>query len=119
MTGASRASGAHADAGTGGVLALALVAATVLVALAVLTLGSALAVRQRVIAAADAGALAAADALLGVVADDPCRLAREVAAAHRVAFAGCVVEGAEVVVTMRADAAGLPIQVSSRAGPPR
>lgn len=45
------------DRGAGAVLAIALVAATVIVTLAVLALGAALALRQRVIGAADASAL--------------------------------------------------------------
>ncbi|QNO37108.1 hypothetical protein H4J02_11700 [Protaetiibacter sp. SSC-01] len=105
------------DRGAGGITALALVAATVMCALAVVALGGALTTRQRVVAAADGAALAAADALLGAVAGEPCALAARVAAAHRVALAGCRVEGAEVVVETRLELAGVVITADSRAGP--
>lgn len=106
-----------ADTGAGGVLALAIVAVTVVVALAVTGLGAALAARQRVVAAADASALAAADALLGAASGEPCARAAEVAAAHHVALLGCEVDGAEVTVTTGADLAGVPVEARSRAGP--
>ncbi len=111
--------GLRDDAGAGGVLALAVVGTTVAVALAALGLGSALVVRQRVVAAADASALAAADTLLGVVPGDPCALAAQVAAAHRVALTECELEGAEAHVAVGASVLGLPISAESRAGPPR
>lgn len=100
-------------------LAVAIVAATVCAAIAVLSLAAVLTARQRTLAAADAAALAAADVVLGVVPGDPCGWAGEVAAAHRVALIGCVVEGAEVVVTVRTEAGGVPVEARSRAGPPR
>lgn len=105
------------DAGAGGVLALAVVAVTIVAALAVTGLGAALAARQRVVAAADASALAAADALLGAAPGEPCARAAEVAAAHHVALLGCDVDGAEVAVTTGAELAGVPVEARSRAGP--
>jgi len=107
------------DAGAGGVLALAIVGATIACALAALSLGSALAARQRLVAAADAGALAAADVLLGVVAGDPCARAAEVAAAHRVALTACDIDAAEARVRVGTSVLGVPISAESRAGPPR
>ncbi|OJX66985.1 MAG: hypothetical protein BGO94_06955 [Micrococcales bacterium 72-143] len=98
-------------------LALAIVAATVVCALAAVMLGSALATRQRVVAAADASALAAADALLGAVPGEPCTLAAEVAAAHRVALIRCVLEGAEARVATGTELLGVPVHAESRAGP--
>ncbi len=105
------------DAGAGGVAALAIVAATIACALAVVGLGGALTARQRVVAAADAAALAAADTLLGAVAGDPCALAAEVAAAHRVSLESCRLEGAEAVVAVSTRLAGVPVRAHSRAGP--
>jgi secretion/DNA translocation related TadE-like protein len=92
---------------------------TVACAVAALGLGSALAVRQRAIAAADASALAAADTLLGVLPGDPCTRAAEVAAAHHVALADCRIEGTEARVRVTTSALGVSISVESRAGPPR
>lgn len=105
------------DDGAGGVLALAVVGATLACALAVLVLGSALTARQRLIAAADASALAAADTLLGVVSGEPCARAHAVAAAHHVALADCALAGAEAHVTVVATVLGVPISAQSRAGP--
>jgi secretion/DNA translocation related TadE-like protein len=105
------------DAGAGGVLALAIVAATLVCALAVAALGSALVVRQRLVAAADAAALAAADTLLGVVPGDPCTRARELAEAHRVGLEVCTVAGAEARITVGSSVLGLPVSAEARAGP--
>lgn len=109
--------GLRDDAGAGGVLALAVVGVTVACVLAALSLGTALAARQRLVAAADASALAAADTLLGVVSGDPCARAADVAAAHHVALARCALEGAEARVAVGANVLGLPISAESRAGP--
>lgn len=106
------------DRGAGGVLALAVVGATVVCAAGVLGLGSALAARQRLVAAADASALAAADVLLGTVPGAPCTLASEVAAAHGVALSACELDGLEARVEVRTELVGLPVAVVSRAGPP-
>ncbi|MFT4030417.1 MAG: flp pilus-assembly TadE/G-like family protein [Protaetiibacter sp.] len=108
---------ARDDRGAGGVLAVAIVAVTVLCAVSVLGLGSALAARQRLVAAADAASLAAADALLGAVAGDPCALAAEVATAHRVALARCTTDGADARVEVRLEVLGMPVTATSRAGP--
>lgn len=106
------------DEGAGGVLALAVVGVTVLCALAVIGMGGALATRQRVVAAADASALAAADVLLGAAPGEPCPAAAEVAAAHRVALSRCELAGAEARVAVGATVLGVPVTVESRAGPP-
>ncbi|PZQ89626.1 MAG: helicase [Leifsonia xyli] len=106
------------DTGAGGVLALAVIGATLSCTLAALAVGSALAMRQRVVAAADAAALAAADALLGATGGEPCALAAEVAAAHRVALSSCRLDGVEARVEVGAEVLGMPIRVRSRAGPP-
>lgn len=109
----------HDETGAGGVLAVAIVAITIAVTVAVLSVGAALVVRQRAVAAADAAALAAADALLGVVPGDPCALAAEVASAHRVRLGTCLLRGAEAYIEVRGEVAGVPFVVRSRAGAPR
>lgn len=81
--------------------------------------GSALAESQRLAGAADAAALAGGDALLGWIAEPPCAVASRVAAANRARLAGCRVDGVEIVISVSGTAAGLPIERSSRAGPPR
>jgi secretion/DNA translocation related TadE-like protein len=107
-----------ADRGAGAVLALAIVGAATVVLVAVLALGSALALRQRVIGAADAAALAAADAASGAVAGVPCGLAERVAAANRAALTSCVLDGLIATVTVSATFGAVPFSARSTAGPP-
>ncbi len=105
------------ETGAGGAFALAVVTATVVCALAVVSLAGGLVTRQRVVAAADAAALAAADALVGAIPGEPCTLAEQVATAHRVVLDACLLEGAEALVSTRLDVVGVPIRARSRAGP--
>jgi len=105
---ARRRLSAHAERGSGGVLALA-----------VAGVGGALAPRQRVVAAADAGALAAADTALGIHPGVPCAVAAEVVAAHDAELVACDVEGVVATVTAGATIAGVEARATARAGPPR
>lgn len=107
------------DRGSGAVLALAVVGATVVMALAALTLGSALVVRQRVIGAADASALAAADTASGAFAGDPCPTAQRVARANGAVLSACRIDGLIATVEASARFGLIPVSAHSRAGPPR
>lgn len=111
--------GIRDERGSGGVLALAVLAVLALLAVTAVGIGSALAARQRVVAAADAGALAAADTAIGIHPGVPCAIAADVVAAHGATLAACEVEGVVATVTASAEVAGLPVSVSARAGPPR
>ena len=106
------------DRGSGGVLALAVVGASVIVAVAVLGLGSALVVRQRVIGAADAAALAAADGASGALAADPCTAAARAAIANRASLVGCRIDGLVATVEVSARFGVTPFRARSTAGPP-
>ncbi|MEO5919536.1 MAG: Rv3654c family TadE-like protein [Pseudolysinimonas sp.] len=108
----------RSEEGAGAVLALALVAATTLVLVAVLALGAALVLRQRVIGAADASALAAADAASGAVAGVPCGVAARVAEANRATLSACVLDGLVATVTVSASFGAVPFSARSTAGPP-
>lgn len=79
---------------------------------------SALAVRSRAAGAADASALAAADALSGLVPGSPCDRARVTAAANRVGVSECVVTGAEVTVEVATALGPLDVRARATAGPP-
>jgi secretion/DNA translocation related TadE-like protein len=107
------------DRGSGGVLAHAVLAMLAVLPLAAVGVGAALAARQRVIAAADAGALAAADTAVGIHPGIPCEVAAEVVAAHGARLARCVVDGVVATVTVSATVAGVTVEASARAGPPR
>ena len=109
---------AHGERGSGVVLAVAIVAATVVLATAMVGLGAVLAIRQHVIGGADAAALAGADAAIGIAPGDPCAVAAHVAAAGGIRLGECAVDGLVVTVTGVGSAAGIPIPVRSRAGPP-
>ncbi len=106
------------DRGAGAVLVLGLVAVVASVGLTMVGAGHALVRAQQVTAAADAGALAAADVLLGWVAGDPCAVAQNVVAAHDATLAACRVEGLTVLVRAEAGILGMLVQRSARAGPP-
>jgi hypothetical protein len=75
-------------------------------------------VRQRVIGAADAAALAAADGASGAVAGEPCVLARRLAAAGGAALDSCVVDGLVATVAASTRVGPVPFEARSRAGPP-
>jgi secretion/DNA translocation related TadE-like protein len=107
------------DRGSGTVLALAAVAMLAVLTLSAVGVGAALAQRQRVIAAADAGALAAADTALGIHPGVPCEQAARVVAAHGATLVGCDVEGVVATVSASARVAGVLVTAQARAGPPR
>ena len=99
-------------------LALALVGATTVVLVAVLALGASLVHRQRVIGAADAAALAAADGASGAVGGVPCGLAERVAAANRTTLTACLLDGLVATVTVSAAFGAVTFSARSTAGPP-
>ena len=94
-----------------------LAAAAMLIGLPVVAATGALEARQRAAGAADAAAIAAADALSGWLADDPCVVAGEVAAAARVELVRCEISGLEVRIWVRAGTPLGPALARSRAGP--
>jgi secretion/DNA translocation related TadE-like protein len=73
---------------------------------------------QRLASAADAAALAAADAATGAVPGIPCERAAEVAATSGAELTACALESLVATVTVSAPFAGFAASVSSRAGPP-
>ena len=91
-----------------------------LAAVGVLLVGShsALAVRSQAAGAADASALAAADAVSGLVAGPPCDRATVTAAANGVVVSECVVTGAEVTVEVRTAFGPFGVRARATAGPP-
>lgn len=106
------------DHGAGSVLALALVGATVIAGLSTVGLGSALTVRQRLIGAADAAALAAADGASGAVAEPPCTGAALVARAARASLTACRLDGLVATVQVAARVGPVLVTARSTAGPP-
>ena len=106
------------DAGSGAILALGILAASVALTAALVPLLAALIVGQLVQNAADAAALAAADTVSGLVAGYPCPTAHETARLSAAAVTACSVDGLTATVTVSRDYLGFMIVGRARAGPP-
>jgi len=72
----------------------------------------------RVSGAADAAALAAADAISGAVPGDPCDAAAHVARGAGALLAACELDGPVATVAVASAYGGIPFDARSRAGPP-
>ena len=105
------------ERGAGTVVTLGTGLGIVAVFLLVLPLYAALGARHSVAAAADAAALAAADAASGVVPGNPCDTAERVAAANGAFVGACTVDGLVVTVTAARRLLGFVIAESATAGP--
>ncbi|MBD8609768.1 hypothetical protein IFT77_04625 [Frigoribacterium sp. CFBP 13729] len=112
----------HGDAGSASVFSVSAVVGVAVLAAAALAGTRALAERSRVAGAADASALAAADAAAGLVTGGggPCSLAASLARANTVELSSCDVDGlvVTVVVTGSAPLLGVAVRASATAGPP-
>jgi secretion/DNA translocation related TadE-like protein len=106
------------DRGAGSVLALAVVAALGLGMSVLLPFTLLLPIKPRVKGAADAAALAAADAAVGLVPGAPCELAATVADANGSSVLTCRVDGLVATVSTGTTVLGVPISATSSAGPP-
>jgi secretion/DNA translocation related TadE-like protein len=104
--------------GSGTVLSVAVLAGIIALVGMVIPVSLALAVKQRVVGAADAAALAAADTASGFASGYPCDVAAKAAQLNGAELSGCDVEGLVATVTARAGYLGLEVNVSARAGPP-
>ena len=107
----------RAERGSGSVLVVALVAATVAVTGMLLPVAGALVVRHRVAAAADSAALAAADTASGLVPGYPCEAASTAARLARATLADCALNGAVAVVAVSERYLVFDIVARARAGP--
>ena len=103
--------------GSGSVLALGVAGAILCLAAVVVPLYAVLAARSSVAGAADAAALAAADARVGAVTGYPCVRASQVAAANDAMVTACTVDGLVVTVTVQRQIAGFTIEQTATAGP--
>jgi secretion/DNA translocation related TadE-like protein len=106
------------DAGSGSLLAVAILGATIGSLALSMPLLIGLGIHQSVTAAADAAALAGADVAAGIYPGSPCVVAASVAAANRARLDGCRVDGLVVTVRTNAEFLGLPLAASAKAGPP-
>ena len=102
----------------GSVLALGLVGVTLTLGAGLVAVGGAAVHAQRVAAAADAAALAAADTAAGAVTGEPCTRARQVAAASDARLVHCALDGLVATVEVERSFAAFPVRAAARAGPP-
>ncbi|GLI26178.1 hypothetical protein ARHIZOSPH14_04200 [Agromyces rhizosphaerae] len=114
----ARAGGISAERGAGSVLALGVVAATVALTAPVLAASAMLLGGQLAANAADAAALAAADAVSGAVPGEPCERAADAAARNGGTLEACAIDGLVAEVRARVVVAGLAQAARARAGPP-
>ncbi|MGV8970284.1 MAG: Rv3654c family TadE-like protein [Microbacteriaceae bacterium] len=114
----SRAAAAASDAGAGTVLGLAILGAFLGFTLMLVPALGVLIAKQQLEGAADAAALAAADARLGVVGDYPCPLASRLASANGANLDSCVFDGLIVTVSVSRTVGVFAMTSSATAGPP-
>ena len=106
------------DAGSGSLLAVAIIGAMIASLAVGVPLLIGIGIRQSVDDAADASALAGADVSAGIVAGSPCTVAADVARANGARLEGCAVDGLVVTVRTRAEFLGVALAASATAGPP-
>ena len=98
-------------------LAVGVVAVSISCVVAVAAVGHATAARVALDGAADAAALAGADAIAGFVSDRPCRVAERTAGLHSARLGACTVSGMNVHVTVVTTILGFTVSSRARAGP--
>ncbi|MFD2757829.1 Rv3654c family TadE-like protein [Gulosibacter faecalis] len=108
----------RSERGSGTVLAVAIIGATVSLAVALCLVLGAFVAHTRASVAADAAALAAADSASGRIPGDACGRAAAIAAEHRVTLTGCDAGRTETFVTVTTTFGAFTIGASSRAGLP-
>jgi hypothetical protein len=106
------------DHGAGTALALALVAAVVTVSALLFGVAVALDAHRRVVATADAAALAGADTALGNATGLPCARAAGMVAAAALRLDGCAQRGTLVRVRVSTSVLGVALGAVAVAGPP-
>lgn len=106
------------DSGSGSLLGVGILAGTLALAALLMPLASVLTARHRVAAAADAGALAAADVAAGIFPGVPCEAAVRLTMAAETNLSACEVDG--MIVTVRAETTvfGFIVAATATAGPP-
>jgi secretion/DNA translocation related TadE-like protein len=106
------------DNGSGSILAIGVLAAIVILAATSIPIYAVFAARSHVTAAADAAALAAADARRGVVGGFPCDVAEKVATANGAELEKCELDGYIATVEVRRELLGFDLRSTATAGPP-
>lgn len=106
-----------AERGSASVVTAAVVATVLVLVGMLLTAGAGRAAAVRAQGAADAGALAGASALVGLVPGAPCPLARTVVGASGAAVSSCDTSGGYVRVVVAVDSGPFHLRALAVAGP--
>jgi secretion/DNA translocation related TadE-like protein len=106
------------ERGSGSVLAVGLLGATMAATAAFVPVLVGLSVSAQVQGAADAAALAAADTVSGALTGVPCEAATRTANVNGASIATCSLNGLIASVTVSREFVGITIEARSRAGPP-
>ena len=99
-------------------LAVAIIAAVLMLFSLLLPLVAVFSVHQRVVGAADAAALAAADVAVGIRSGSPCEAAAAVAVANTTRLRGCLVDDSTATVRVTASVVGFEVSARATAGRP-
>jgi len=118
MAGPAGGRSGHADRGAASVLAIGIVGAVVALTAMVVPITTTFIASQRAANAADAAALAAADAISGRVPAVACELAARVAARNGAVLTSCDPDGPDVTVVVAVSSLGMDLTAAARAGPP-
>lgn len=110
--------GGEHDEGSGTILGVAIIAATMLATGLVVTTFSVLALQQSVHNAADAAALAAADTASGAIAGYPCAAAEQTATLNGAMVTSCAVDGLIADISVERATGPFMLRSRARAGPP-
>jgi len=110
--------GRGAESGSGSVLAVAVLGATLTVTLLLVPVLGLLVVSGQLRTAADAAALAAADTASGLLPGVPCEAAERAAELNNARLTTCDVSGFIAAVTVGRTVAGQLLGARAKAGPP-
>lgn len=105
------------ERGAGAVLVVGLCGAIAVLTLVLVPLLGGFAAHARARSAADAGALAAADALSGRIGGDPCERAAETVGSVDATMRSCTLDGATATVETAVDLGWVVVTAGARAGP--
>ena len=106
------------DEGSGTILGVAIIAATMCTTGLVVSAFAVLALQQSVHGAADAAALAAADTASGAIAGFPCEAAAQAATINGTSVSSCAIDGLIAEISVERAAGPFVLRSRSRAGPP-
>jgi secretion/DNA translocation related TadE-like protein len=107
------------ERGSVSVIALGMIAGVLALTGCIAALSAAFVAKQRLVGAADAAAVAAADVVSGVVPGYPCERAEEAARINGATLVDCAVDGPVASVLVSAQVLAIEVRVRARAGPPR